>query len=89
MWSRAKIAAIMLAGYSFGGCSQEQPEPPPGELEKFVARIDAKTQAEHAELVKAARAREEERARQSEERLRQLEKAPPAALESAVKSINR
>lgn len=82
----ASLAAALIASTA---CSEAKTEPPPGELEKFVNRIDAKAEAEHAELVEASRAREDERARQSEERLRQLQKARPETLESAVKSMNR
>ncbi|HEV2748276.1 MAG TPA: hypothetical protein VGW34_13370 [Allosphingosinicella sp.] len=89
MTSKPCLVAAVAAGWLLAACGKSEPEPAPGELEKFVAKIEAESKVEQAELVEAARAREEERARESEERLRQLETAPPAALESAVKGMNR
>ena len=79
------LACLALAGCGAGGDEQ----PPPGVVEAYVEKIEANQQAERNELIVAARAREEERARQSEERLRQLERAPPRALEGAARAAER
>ena len=84
-FNAALALALLLAACGGGG----EDDPAPEVVEAYVEKIEAEQKAERNDLIAAARAREEERARRSEERLRQLERAPPAALEGAARAAEK
>jgi hypothetical protein len=82
IWLLAPLLAL-------AACGPDKVEPAPGQLEKFVAGLDAAAEAERAALIARARAREQKRARESVQRLDRSSVEADAAKAAAAPPSNR
>jgi hypothetical protein len=89
MMTKAVSIALLAQLLALAACGPEKIEPAPGQLEKFVAGLDAAAEAERAALIANARAREQKRARESVQRLDRSSEQADAAKAAAAPPANR